>query len=243
MGKDHPDWGGVYNDTQFYPLFDMAELAARLGSPITYDRRGALIWCYDFSHGIGHVTLNTTLGATYALDATYWERPPFSLKLITGANALSQVYVARRLSTPQPDLVGAQVSILFGDNVDGCYLYLDHYTGALRRYAQVQVDLPNRDFKVYDKDTGSVTLNTDIPDLASAAYFARLKVVADLNTHKYVRALLDDNEYDCSAYEMGSQADTTAPRVELMVLLTNNGATEAVIYVDSLILTAAEPPN
>lgn len=243
MGKDYPDWGGNYNDEQFYPLFDQAELAARLGSPITYDRRGSLIWAYDFAHGLGSLVFSTVLGATYELQENIWERPPFSCKLLTGSNAGSQVTVKRRAAIPQPSTMGFQVALRVGADVDTIYIQAKHYTGSVRHTASLILDVAGSALKIIDNVAGTVTIDAALPDLESGSYFAHAKLVSDLSTNTYERCLLDQEEYDLSEYTLNAVADATSPRLEVLVTLNNDGATEAYIYIDSLVITAAEPPN
>ena len=46
-----PDWGGAAPKSTTYKLDDHAELAVRLGSMVSYDRRGEVIWANNFAEG------------------------------------------------------------------------------------------------------------------------------------------------------------------------------------------------
>lgn len=243
MGKDHPDWGGVYNDAQFYPLFDQAELAARLGSPLVYDRRGALLWYYDFAHGIGDLAESLLYDSTLVLDADTWERPPFSIQPATGPAAYSVLTLHRLLAIPQLTLVGVQASVKIGSNVGDLSLGMIHYDGSAYYLGQANIDINDLDLEIVDDDAGVVDIDPDIPDLATASYFAHLKVVCDLETHKYVRVNLDNVEYDVSAYTMSEVESDDAPHLRVRVRLSNDGGGAANVWLDNIIVTAAEPPN
>jgi hypothetical protein len=241
MGKDTPDWGGIYNSGQFYPLFDMAELAARLGSPITYDRRGSLIWHYAFELGIGDVGPAGVLGGGVVLSTSVWESPPFCARLFTGANAASQASVERRLPVPQSLRVGFQASLRLGTEADHALLILEHFDGDTRHYTWLDIDPLNSQLLVLTQGGVEVTLSSALPDLNTGYYFAHAKVVADLTDHSLVRALLDTDEYNLAGYSMAFQADASAPHIRGRVLLDNVEAVAADVYVDTLIFTAAEP--
>ena len=240
-GKDYPDWGGTYNAGQFYPLFDMAELAARLGSPITYDRRGGLIWFYDFHYGLGDVGADGILGGGVNLSADYWERPPFSAWLYTGANDSSQAHVERRMPVPQSLRVGFQASLRFGAEADHVQLTLDHYDGTTRWCVELDIDPYNSRLRASTEEGGYVVLDAALPDLNTGYYFVHAKVVADLSDHSLIRVLLDGDEYDLSAHSMQPIASGLAPHIRGKVLLDNIEAAAANLFVDTMILTAAEP--
>jgi hypothetical protein len=241
VGKDTPDWGGIYNSQQFYPLFDMAELAARLGSPITYDRRGSLIWHYDFTDGIGDVGPAGVLGGGVVLEADVWEHPPFCCELFTGASAISQASIERRIPIPQSLRVGFQASLRVGPGVDLASVILEHFDGSTRHNTWLQYKPSDATLKVLTLGSVNVTLSSAVPNLTTGYYFAHFKVVADLSDHSLVRGLLDTNEYDLSGYTMSTQADASAPHIRGKVLLANTEAVAASLWVDSMIFTAAEP--
>jgi len=244
MPSDFPDWGGQYNDRQFFPLFDQAELAARLGSYVTYDRRGSVVWQYGFGDGIGDVGPDVTgASALAALSAAVWENPPFSCKLQCGTTIDGYAAVERRMPVPQPPRVGFQTSVRCSSNVQQVRHFIYHYDGATRWYANLRVNLLDHQLELY-ADPGVVYVLSDaLPDLNTGYYFAHLKLVVDLQTHMCVRAILDADEYDVSAYEMISDADTSAPHVRCRTSNHAVNGTNAVINVDNLIITAAEPPN
>lgn len=241
MGKDTPDWGGIYADSQFYPLDDMAELAVRLNGINAYDRRGSTIWQYGFDYGIGDVGPTGTLGGGVNLSATYFEHPPFSAWLFTGADASSQASIDRRMPIPQSLRVGFQVSLRFGVEADHALVRLEHYDGSTLWRTSLDVDPYNSRLRVLTEGSVYVVLDSALPDLTTGYYFAHAKIVADLSNHTLVRGMLDTDEYDLTAYAMASQADASAPHIRGQVLLDNIEAVAANLYVDNMILTAAEP--
>lgn len=243
MAKDHPDWGGTYVDLMNYPLDDMGELAARLGSPVTYDRRGSLLWGYDFKHGPGDFVTSLLYGSTLALDAEVWERSPFSIQLTTGTASYSVLSLHRLLAIPRLEMVGVQGSIRIGSNVGTVSFGMIHYDGEAYYLGQAQLDIANLYLGIVVDDVGVVAIDSDMPDLASASYFAHLKVVCDLSNHTYARVSLDGVEYDCTDYKMSEVANTDAPHLRTRLRLSNDGNGAANAWLDNLIVTAAEPEN
>lgn len=54
MPRGMPDWGEYSPQEVVSKLLDNAELAARLGSPVLFDRRGTVIFMDDFNCGVNH---------------------------------------------------------------------------------------------------------------------------------------------------------------------------------------------
>ncbi|GAI56753.1 unnamed protein product, partial [marine sediment metagenome] len=52
MAHGQPDFGMYQIAKTIYRLADMGELAVRLGSIVTHDRRGDVIWMDNFDSGI-----------------------------------------------------------------------------------------------------------------------------------------------------------------------------------------------
>jgi hypothetical protein len=242
VGHDTPDWGGKYVNEQFYPLDDMAELAVRLGSPVTYDRRGAVVWLYGFDDGVGDVGPSTTgVGSAVALSSAIWETPPFSCKLQSGTSDGAQAWIERRMAIPTAPRVGFAASVRFSSNVSKVYHDIYHYDGATDNFSYLLVDEDADVLQVRTREAGMVTLIDPLPDLRTGYYFSHLKLVVDLSDHSLVRAIFDDQEFDLSGYHMAEAADTQAPN--LRVRLTNEGhnLVAAVVNVDNIIITANEP--
>jgi hypothetical protein len=142
---------------------------------------------------------------------------------------------------PQSLRVGFQVSLRFGTQTDHVEVILEHFDGDTRHYTWLDIDPLNSQLLVLTQGGTEVTLSSSLPDLNTGYYFAHAKIVANLTDHSLVRALLDTDEYDLSAYAMAFEADASAPHIRGRVLLDNVEATAADVYVDTLIFTAAEP--
>lgn len=242
MPLDYPDWGGQYNDRQFYPLFDQAELAARLGSSITYDRRGCVIWQYDFRYGIGDVGPSTAgAGALVTLHDSMWESPPFSCNIQCGAVVNSSASVERRLPVPQGRRVGFQASVRINSNVDEVRVFLYRYTGSARYYANLVLNVEDDKFQVYVHPGTRIDLLDGLGGRPANLWFCHLKLVCDVEQLKPVRAILDDNEFDLSSYEMTPVSDTTGDHILVRVQNYTTTGVASACLVDNLIVTAAEP--
>lgn len=242
-GLDYPDWGGHYNTGQFYPLFDMAELATRLGSVMSYDRRGALIWWDDFRHGVAGWAVPTGPPASaFNLTADYWERPPFSGELFEGLGDNHTVLITRQLEVPQATNVGVQISALFGTDCGWLELRWRQYTGTYLYTLILGADPIGQRIRLTSAE-GTTTLLSTTGDFRDAGYFLHLKLVFDMETHLPVRLLALEEEIDISAYTMSVTGDNSPPMLEIGIEHYSGAPAETSIYIDNVIVTAAEPAN
>ena len=148
------------------------------------------------------------------------------------------------MAVPQSLRVGFQASLRANPNVSQVYINLWHYTGSTLFFSWLRADLDANTLVVRVAPASPVTvvtLDAAFPDLTTGYYFAHFKLVADLANHTLIRALVDDQEYDLSAYDMASQADTSAPHVLTRVTNEGHNLVNSVVNVDNLIVTAAEP--
>jgi len=242
MGHDTPDWGGKYVDTQFYPLDDLAELAVRLGSMVTYDRRGSVIWQYAFDDGVGDVG-PTAVGAASLIRpwTTIWETPPASCGLQAGIVAGNYASIERRVAIPQSKRVGFASSLRLSTYVDTVYHNIYHYDGTHVWTSYLLIDANARTLSVFTQEAGEVVLVDPLPDLHSGYYFSHIKLVVDLTDHSLIRAIFDDREFDLAGYTMDPTPDTSAPNLRVRVNNVAVNLSGSVVNVDNLIITANEP--
>ena len=67
MAGETPDYGRLSAQATVFPVTDLGELAARLGSIVSHDRRGDVIWLDGFEDGLDKWQ-PTTSGSGAAVD-------------------------------------------------------------------------------------------------------------------------------------------------------------------------------
>lgn len=214
----------------------LAELAARLGSIDTFDRRGEVLWLDDFENNINK--WNQTLGGgSIALSTDQARSGANSAKLTTAATGTDAASLRWIMGYPVLSKFGFEVSfanLSTKGRFQISFVYctgtkmvvggLDYYsaTGILSLSGGVQIDT----LGLY---TSATTWNT-------------IKVVIDSAQNKYVRAILNNKEYDISASSLVETALVEAAHLEAIVAIWRDAAAAAVsIYVDDAIITQNEP--
>lgn len=243
MGADIPDWGGQYNSGAFFPLFDMAELAVRLGSPISFDRRGAVIWFYDFFYGVDKFgEVGGANGGSVALSTAKWYTPPFSCLLTSGTSVGDNEGIREDFDVPQTTRVGfaahyatgafrdVRHTLIFDD---GDTEYIGQVTWNVDASPDVYIATPS----------GNVSIVSQLPSGFGGGDFAFIKLVIDITTQKYERLVWQGLDIDLSAYSLDTAASGSRRlRLESEVI-SGAGGSGWSAYVDQWVLTALEPAN
>jgi hypothetical protein len=241
-----------------YTTTDVGELAVRLGSPVSFDRRGNVFWYDDFENGLTNKWRPTPIPGLVSLSTEYCYHGSKSCKLITnnwvGSSSYVLVYLAYpsitklgfslafslpRNSTYAPDGVDCKVEFLVrvysGSNEETYKIRYSNDTGNLEYYSEAGAYMPfeyNVPLQGIDYITGN-----GIP------IFHVAKVVIDSQNSKYTRFIIDGLEYNLSSYAPLIVPDTTPPLLSFTYYLTTASAAVARSHIDSFIATQNEPVN
>jgi len=239
---DLPDNYPWFPGSKRFVIADMAELAARLGSPVTYDRRGQVVWLDSGAFGLGPwVTTVDGTGAAVKVAVGALDASGYALELTAGSDAGASAQVFHRLGVLEAGRFGMEVAVSFVQAGNVCRFELLHYDGATESAARVQIDNLANELLIYGEGEGWVK----IADLAGLGYqygtYRSCKVVGDLETGYYVRLLFDDEEYDVSSHLLSAGPSAQAPTVEIQVNNLGRAGENDVLLVGRVILTVGEP--
>lgn len=219
-----------------------AELAARLGSPLRYDRRGSIVVADDFSTGWG-VWVKVYAGANAAVELTpgHFATGGYSVECLGSVDPASYSGICAVI--PTLPSAGRGVSCLFSIfanlshfQIDAYYYDGDDYFRAYAKYNHTDGELIIR-----DEDAGEVVVTTSVTVVPSADVFNFFKVTFDTSTGMYKELLFNDNIIDLSAYTLETGASGTTPRVDVKITLHPRLASADKGYIDSAIVTINEP--
>jgi len=242
MGHGTPDWWGAEPTETIYGIQDVGELAARLGSIDTFDRRGNVLFIDSFEHGLApYFTGAEQAGSAVVLSALTARSGAYSCKLTTGAVANALAYVARHGPYPVLSKYGFEVAFTVDDNAVEVRIGLTLYdgvnsTGFIVRY------LPATDKWQYYNSAGTwVDLATGVALLANTRAFHVVKLVVDLETGEYFYFLWDSDEVSMAGLGGKVTASALSPTIDVSVTLMGGAGAAATIYVDDFIMTQNEP--
>ncbi len=242
MSHGSRDWSSYGLKSTVHNLQDLAELAARLGSINTFDRRGDVIWMDDFEDNINKWQQSASAhGGSIALSSDTARNGGKSAKLVTGNvnGDVSQISIIRP-AVPGSG-IGAEVSWNFHYDVEPFELHLFWYTGTRAYIGQFRVWDLTGNVDVYDKTLGWVTILTQGLLPANLGAFLTCKMVIDPTTGKYKRLIFGGTEIDLSAYTLYTSSSTNTPQIICVILANTTADIAGTCYVDDFILTQNEP--
>lgn len=242
MGHGTIDYARLKGIGAVYTLQDLGELAVRLGSPVSLDRRGNVYWIHSFELGLGSLhTMSTGANAdvgVYPYSATGdgmcgGLTPGDAVGNIAGVYNYLPILIAGgwgvEIRFTVPTKLGAFYLRMRHWGSHGCYNYrarYDHSTGNI---------------DIQDSDANWQIIGSPGVQPAGMEIFNLFKLVVDGENQKYERIIFNNHTYLAREY-----SPLTVPNGEIDLLgiemYAERGATGAMLcYIDNIIFTQNEP--
>jgi hypothetical protein len=242
MPGETPDYGRLSSQATVFPTTDLGELAARLGSPITHDRAGDVIWWDDMEWGSAKWT--ETLGGTAADAAISTARARngrSSYLLTAGSDGNRNAQISHILPVPVLSGLGFELSFSLAGVTDTVRLLLQVFDGTNLRNFIVQWRDTDNDLQRWTDPGAFVTFGTGVNLRVEPTLFHTAKLVVDAVGGDYERFILDDRSYNIAGAIAPSGADATLPNLLVAVNHIGRATFNDQIYVDDVIITINEP--
>lgn len=223
-------------------LADLGELAVRLGSPVTYDRRGEVVWMDDFRYGLAPWRTGVIgTGAEVSIVANETDGSPYAMKLIGGSTEGNIVAIYKDYTKETLSRVGLEFSFIALTAFDLIYLDIIAKDGVTTQWGRVRLTYSTGTWAYIDSDSV-------YQDIASPGFliedvnaYHRVKLVIDLVENEYVHLLYDDNSYSLAGYSLVSWAEVLAPRYLMNLAMTSREGYNDIVQVGRCIITGNEP--
>lgn len=224
-----------------YSSSDVGELAARLGSPVTHDRRGNVIWIDDFEDNLNkwrRVATGTGAGIALSAEQCLWGSQ--SCKMTTGITTLNTTSLRRDLPYPHLSPAGFAISFTVPPEDIRIALTVGLYNGITSYSWNIDYQRPLHILRCFT-GAGNITFAENV-NLYEIFPFHFAKIVIDPATGRFVRFTLNSTEYDISAYSGFSAASVTFPALYVAIsLFPLVAGVNMTSFVDSAIVTINEP--
>lgn len=235
-------WGNVNT-------MGLGEHAVRVHAPpLIYDKRGSVVLYDDYEHSTNRFKTAATSGSTAVRSVDTSKTGDFSLKLTTGAIASDNVYVGYYTTDIHIARIGSVVSFAPSDTIQMHSSYftvgVTYYDGADYWVGQLRIDSKNDKLQLYNSSGGWTDIVSDLSKFgvyAGKEYWNSMKIVIDISTNKYVRALAYGVEHDISAHSIYTSGAVTTKRLYGYYGLTAVESTAQALYADNYVLTDNEP--
>jgi hypothetical protein len=238
----YPPWSGVSKQTVFSLPIDMAELAARLDSPVAYDRRGDVVFLESFERGLARwETGKSGTGSKVGLSAKYAGIGALSVRLRAGSTASHMAYIWRNWQTPSNKQIGLELWYHPVSDYESLGVVLEYYDGTTEHDAAIRLAFNLNEVQYRDDGANWVKLDDLFSYPATGIPFYPLKVVVNFDTDHYLRLLHCDHEYPMMDYPFYTVADARAPSMTVTISHVGVAAANGEVHVDNVIATQDEP--
>lgn len=236
-------WSNVGAEDLVYGSQDMAELAARLGSPVTHNREGNILFMETFESGMQPWLPNMGgAGADILLSNLNYRTSGYSCKMVAGSDGDRWAQISRHFPYPVLGRYGLESSVLVDGYLEYLIWTLSRYDGHLAHQFQITYSPGDQEFWVTVPGGSAVDVATDIKLDEDYGLFHTIKLVGDFVTGNYVRLIINNAEYDLSAFSEHTFAAETNPYVFVVLTVQSLEGVNATVFVDDIIVTQNEPP-
>jgi hypothetical protein len=236
-----PDWGLTNCPKNVYQVLEMGELAARLGSIDSFDRRGDIVFMDSFEDGLVHwVTGGVGTGHDVRLTRRRSRSGAYAAKMVAGSTLIHQAWMWHQCPLAFWSPTGAEVSFALPDAIDYFVLALQVQDPPVQVSYAIRYDYTTKRLLYLNPADAWTPFATGVPDFLDPDTFQTMKLVANPQVQKYARLQLNSVTYDLSSYAPYVVAAAGAPWISLQIWLFGAGATNPALLVDDAIITQNE---
>lgn len=242
MAHGTADWGVSAASVTTFQLTDLGELAARLWSIDYFDRRGEAIFMEDFEcAGARYSTFVAGTGASAGVITNEARSGQNAMQLICGSDGLAIAAVQKYIGQPKRGYLGIEASIRFVSGAPIAEVRIEYHDAATVTRFAMTYDISGRVLSYLGSD-GLMHIfasNLTLPGIPTL--FHTFKLVGDVVSGKYVRAIVNGIAYDLSAFAANVAAGPAGNYALVQVSSLSPGGSNETIYVDDIIVTQNEP--
>jgi len=239
---DAPDGYRYRIESPRHALSDMAELAVRLGSVVSYHRSGTVIFADGMEHGTAPYYEQISGTGSAILPVT---SPTFqgglSLKCTAGSDANETSGILKRMQPVILGRVGLEGTWSFDTVCEAFKLQIQHNTGAVKRTYGIKIDPVNDIIKYRNENNVWTTVQSYVTTTGDKYLFHVAKLVVDLVTGEYCTLYLDQSTIDLSGLLPRYGVDVTMARLEFGLEINSRTGENDIGYIDNMIITTDEP--
>ena len=240
--RGQADYGALAAKETTAAVSDMGEVAARLGSIVTYDKRGDVV---DFDSCEDAVLRWAVYPGTvndYArLDSTSVKSGSQAIRLHSDNVSGAGVTITRGIPVLASKRLGFEVSFSRLSTGVNLQLLIYYFTGVKYYLAALKLDNFIRKLYVWNI-AGGWTEVADSGYLFEMNFlFSTVKLVADFEALLYQRLLFNPYEHDISSIPLYSFLNTAAPHIMMHISLNNLDAAGGDVWIEDIVWTQAEP--
>jgi hypothetical protein len=242
MAHGHEDYGVAAPIKTIYTLQDVAELAARLGSIDTFDRRGNVLFMETFQGSLAKLQTGTSgSNGSISISNQRARFGDFSCKMVTGDATNNKAFIIAYLPYMILSKVGFEVSWCPQLWIRDIELRLYFYTGATYKEFSVRWHAATDEWQYYDSNGDWIALSPTHLLARDVYTFNFTKLVVNLDTQEYVRLICNNLSWDLSGISPWGDVSSDAPIILCETTIYTRDDYSCTVYLGSMIVTQNEP--
>ena len=239
---DSPDYSKYLSGSVRFSLQDMGELAARLKSPMVYDRRGELMWYDQCGHGLGSWFLQGG-GAGFAHEtiADNVFLGNYCYRLTAGATLNKLARITKQMALFDVSSIGLEVAWFHNSGVETFDIKIQiahdgfQYQGALRH------DITNGKVQYQNSSNVWTDLDSITFPLISGSAYRFSKLVVNYNANVYRRVMIGTNHYNDLVFPIYNAGASPTHFFQVVLEVTSVSGSNGIVHVGQIIVTSNEP--
>lgn len=239
---DTPDYSRYLPSSQKFSLQDYGELAARLLSPVNFDRRGEVLAIEDFDYGYNAWAASTAGADSYIkLEAGYAGVTPYCMHFKAGTSSKYTVTLQRSLASWGLTRGGLEFTFSIGDWSDSVDANMGYSDGTKWHEIDLRIirDATNPFQLYYNGAYHDIVTGFDLGQPISMGKTA--KIVADFQNDKYIRLVYQGLVIDLTDIPLYNFAFVGPPWIAVTIRLRNQAGHSTEMYLSRVIVTSNEP--
>lgn len=241
MARGLPDDYDVTSEFPTYQVPDLAEVAARLGSYITYDRSGRQLWADSFEGSTLRWPIATFGSGSSVSLTSNSARSGYNAVMLT-AGAVSGAYagILRRFPTLGISRYGFTAWISLFSTINRFECWMIYYTGSKEIRSAVRYELSTQRISILTSGEYWNVVLASIPLQVDYSCFNYVKLIVDFLSKRYVQLFFNSYMTELSPFAPSELSNTTPASLRLAVYCYGVGTSSSAIYVDDVVLTIEE---
>lgn len=242
MPHGGPDWGTPGPLATVYTLEDMAELAARLGSIDTFDRRGNIVWLDDFEGTIKKWNETTDgTGGSIAISSEAARNGGFSAKFISPDEWNAKIGLEKYLPPPVESNIGFEYSWAHAHDLKYIYQHAHFVEMGKSYYFRLRYELDQDRLAYWSDEPDWVDLKPRVYTAHAYHVWNTVKLVVDYLKKEYLRVIFNGTPFDLKGIVPQIGPGGTPPSLRIYIYAVNGTKVNKVMYTDDVIITQNEP--
>ncbi len=241
MAHGARDDSNLVQETRVYTLADMAELAARLGSPLMYHRGGILSDQWLAETGTGRLSKSLVgTGAECVLSSNYPGRSGVCMELASSSSENQNSNVSLSLPYPESGSVGC-TWVYYPVYVTGSIVFVIWVnSGTWMYYGEIKHVLADSKWYYHAQDGSWIAIQAEGFNSNPLAGYHSLKLVLDVERGEYNQVLLDGHSATLSGVALYRESDYNPPQTRMVLKVIGDGSNPARIALESIVYTQAD---